>query len=525
MNSPLGDDSAELRRYLRVLRARKWTIVVVCMSVVAVALLFSYRQTPIYRGYARLLAEPVLLDTSGYVAPSDLNTESQLVASQPVASRVIKELGLDQSPDVLLRDVSVEPVLESEVLVVAYSSRDPALAQDGANAFARHYIQYRRERALKELLSARNSIRRKKATLQQRLSVETKRLEEARQAGDKALVRDLEADRGLVIASLGVLQQRLDDVLFVRSLAKGGSHVIEPATRPSSPSSPNYRINAVLGGAVGLILGIGAAFIRERLDDRVRSPSEVADAVGTPVLAMVPRFSCTVGKSDALKMMVTDSGGAGEAYRMLRTNVQIAMVQRNVKSILVTSPLEGEGKTITTANLGAAVARVGPRVVLVSADLRRPRLEKYLGVKNLVGLTTWLANRIDDPWEFIQGTDIPNLSLLCSGPIPPNPTELLASRRLVDLVVALQEGYDLVLFDSPSILPTADALIVASYVRHAIIVLNAASTPRSAAALAREELQRADVDTIGSVLNKMGHSASSHRYHPTIALAIPPFAN
>jgi succinoglycan biosynthesis transport protein ExoP len=502
-----------LREYIGVIRARKATIGVVFALVLGSALLFSWRQSPVYYAAAHVLVQPLPVDTSDYAPPPNLDTEAQIVSSNPVTDRVIADLGLSRSPGAMTDGLEVETVTETEVLVVGYSSQDGELAQDAANSFASNYIDYRRERALEILVGAQESIQQQVDAAQRELGRIEKDLEEARASGDDSLVSTLEGQRGVVLAKLGVLEQRVQDIQPQRSMAQSGSEIIKPAGLPSAPASPDHLRNGLLGGALGLLLGIAAAFLRERLDDRFRDRLGVEQALGAPVLATVPRFPTpSKGQAPGVVVVSDPRGPASESYRTLRTGLDFIVSRRQTRSILVTSPTAAEGKTVTTVNLGMVAADAGARVALVSADLRRPSLERYLGVPNQSGVSTWLAGFSASPDGLIQVTTSPNMSVVASGPLPPNPAELLASPRLAELVALLERRFDLVLFDSPPVLPVADAMILGSRVGAALLVVNAATTRRSAATHAKEELQRVGADVIGAVLNEFDPSTSPYQY-------------
>jgi succinoglycan biosynthesis transport protein ExoP len=506
--------SGELQEYLAVFKARKWTFVAMIIVVVGATATLSYRKTPIYQAQTRVLVQPYpSADSSSLITPN-LNTESQLVSSEQVAANVGDQLGLDGTRSVL-SGLAVEAVEETEVLNVAYSSPDPRLAEDAANAFAQSYIEYRRDRALQALASARRPIEAKVKLVQKQLIKTTNALSATYQRGDQISARRLESKRGVLATRLVILQQRLDAVEPDTTVMQGGSQVIEEASRPSAPVSPNHKKDLFLGAALGVILGVGTIFLRERLDDRFRGRTDVAQVTGVPVLATVPKFNATSNGRGPTPIVATQpSSVASETYRTLRTNTEFTMLQRGFRSMVITSPSAGEGKTVTTANLGVAAAQAGGRVLIVSTDLRRPALEKHFGIENLAGISSWLVGQQEQVGPLVQSTPIPNLHLLPSGPVPPNPAELLAGARLEQLMTELEQTFDLVLLDSPPTLPVADAMILASKVGTTLMVVNAATTRRSAAAHAKERLQSVGAELIGTVLNAFDPATSPYGYQP-----------
>lgn len=522
MDTPRADESADLRHYLGILKSRKWTILVVTAVVIAAALLLSYRQTPLYRAEARVLVNPlpsaiVTTVPNQLAAPVNLQTEKEVVASVPVAQLVAEELDV-ADPTELLDDLEVEALADTEVLVVTYTSPDARIAARAANSFAENYIRFRVRQALESVITTRSSVEDRIDATRDNLEGLAERIERARKAEDDALVSTLETERTALVARLGVLQERLEGVQTEDSVRLAAGDVIEPATRPAAPSSPDHVVNGLLAAIAGVVLGTGLAFFRERLDDKFRGRADIERALEAPVLAAVPKFRPGKGASaKPFELMVAaePKGTASEAYRTLRTSVQFIASQQGIRSLLITSPSAGEGKTSTTSNLGAALAQAGKRVILLSADMRRPTLERFFGVRNRHGLSTWLLGEDvdDDPMSLLQDSDVPNLRILACGPVPSNPAELLASPRLARLLNELELNADMVLVDSPPVLPVADAAILASHVGGSILVVDAAASHRSATLHAKEALERVGTGVIGTVLNAFDPGTSPYDYY------------
>lgn len=513
MDEDYGHRPLDLREYLSVLRARKWTIVAIAGGVLALAMFLSFRQTPLYRADARLLIKPISSD-SFYVAPPNLETESEIISSDPVAELVREEIGAGEPG--LSGELVVEPVTDTEVVVVGYISPDPARAQEAANSFARNYIEYRRAQALSELRGAQRAVQNRVNSTRDKLVQVGEDFRAARRRHDPSLAQALEAERGSLIARLGVLQQRYDDIQPERSVRTGGGQLLEPASKPSIPYSPNHLRSGLFGAFFAVLLGIGAAFFVERLDDRFRDRDDVQRVLRAPVLATIPRFrQSKKGPRDNIIVRTGPGEIASEAYRTLVTNIQFASTQRGCRSLVVTSARPGEGKTVTCANLAVTLAKTGNRVVLVSADLRRPTLDNYFGVSGRPGLSTWLAGEHPDLLTLLMDPGIPNLRIIPSGPLPLDPAGLLNSPGLAHLISQLAPQCDYLLLDSPPTLGLADAVILSSLVDGTILIVDARSSRRSQAVHALEELQRVGGPIIGSVFNNLAESSSSgyHYYY------------
>lgn len=504
-----NESASELRQYIAVVKTRKWTIVIVTLMTIVLALSLSSRQTPLYVAEAQLLLTPN--PAAGYYP--DAENETATIAGVAVAELVIRDLNLDTRPSELLGGLRTEQASPtSELINITYTSADPAFARDAANAFASNYIELRRRQTLAGLESQRRTLQNQLAIEQQELAQVNAKIQNARVRGDLSRATALETDRGFIITRIQLTQQQINSLVTTPSNV-GIGEITRPAVAPSSPSSPNHTANGILGFLAGSIAGLALAFVQERLDDRFRGRPDVERALETPVLATVPKFPHKRGRE--LSITIDPAGIVSEAYRNLRTGVQFLASQREIQSVLVTSPSAHEGKTSTVANLGIAISQVGRRVALVSGDLRRPQLEKYFHAESDVGLSTWLLGEEDRLEHIIlEHPDIPNLSLITSGRIPSNPAELLTSPRLPELRSRLEESFDMVLFDSPPVLPVADAVIIASSVGAAILIIDAASTRRSAAIHAKEQIERVGAVLVGTVLNAFDPSSTPYYYEP-----------
>lgn len=277
--------------------------------------------------------------------------------------------------------------------------------------------------------------------------------------------------------------------------------VTSPPRLPSDPVSPQKPAYLALGVLFGLALGIGGAVVREALDKRIRDDENWMYEARAPVLGRI------VDDPDAdvrpLISVSDPSSTAAEEYRRLRTNLRVLSVDHRVRSFVVTSAVASEGKTLVVANLGAAFAQAGHRVVLVDADLRRPKLAELLGVGSSVGLTNVLVDdlALDDALRRPKGLP---LEVLASGPLPPNPTELLASSRFADVHRALTDRFEVVILDAPALLPVTDAAILARLASAGVIlVTRVASTRTDQIETATQSLHTVDERVLGVVLNRL----------------------
>lgn len=284
---------------------------------------------------------------------------------------------------------------------------------------------------------------------------------------------------------------------------------VDRATTPTARISPQPRSNLLIGGVLGLVAGAALALMLEALDRSLKTPAQGAHLFGgAPMLALLPR------RRDAgTKQLVTVEdplAQASEAYRSLRTAVRFLDPDNPLKTLLVTSPSAGEGKTSTAANLAIALAQAGERVVLVDADLRRSRVAELFGLESAVGLTNVIRRQlpVSDALQGWQDT----VAILASGPLPPNPSEILGSQSMTALIDELAALADIVIFDAPPVLPVTDAVVLSTQVDGVLVVARYGRTQRSLAAEAHRRLQGVGAHIVGFVLNGVPNSASRGYY-------------
>ncbi len=276
--------------------------------------------------------------------------------------------------------------------------------------------------------------------------------------------------------------------------------VVRHAETPTSPSSPQFRPNLALGLIAGLVLGLGIAMLRDRLDTAIKGPGDVMASTGLNPIGTIH------ADREAERGLVVADGHSGtpraEAFRRLRTNLQYVAVDRKPRSIVVTSARPGDGKSSTACNLAISLAQAGRRVVLVEADLRRPSFGKYLNIEPGAGLTSVLTGAAD-VMEVLQPWGSDGLLVLASGPIPPNPAEILGSRGMTDVLRQLNSEFDYVIIDSPPLLAVADGAIVAAAADGVLLVAAARQTKRGELMAALGSLNAVDALLLGVVLNRL----------------------
>ena len=284
--------------------------------------------------------------------------------------------------------------------------------------------------------------------------------------------------------------------------------VVAPAPVPGFPIAPRTRLLVLTGLLAGLVAGVALALLRQLLDTRVRSPEDIAQLTDAALLGTIPLIrSRRAGAVTA----ITPSSLASEAYRRLQTNLQFLDASAQLKSIVVTSSLGSEGKSTTAINLALAVAEKGLRVLLVDADMRRPAIAGYCGIEGSAGLTTVLIGRADLE-DVIQPWGHPSLHVLALGELPPNPSQLIGSAPMEGLLKRVQDSYDLVVLDSPPLLPVADGAILSRMSDGALVVVNCQKVRRQELVAALDTLDAVDARCLGLVANLV-RNRSEQRYY------------
>lgn len=271
----------------------------------------------------------------------------------------------------------------------------------------------------------------------------------------------------------------------------------DPAEPPGSPSSPRTRINLILGALVGLVVGLGWALVRNALDNTVTSPLELDQITSAPILGAV-LFDANA-KTQVLSALDSKSINS-EGYRTIRTNLQYINVDDPIRAFVVTSAAPGDGKTTVACNLAIALAQSGKKVCLVEADLRRPRVNEYLQLNPSAGLTEVLAGQI--PLNgALQTWGNGMLKILPPGVIPPNPSELLGSHQMAQVVANLKREFDVVILDTPPLLAVSDAAVLASRADGAVVVVRYGKSSCDAVRNAVASLEQINAKVLGTVLN------------------------
>lgn len=513
----------ELRQYLSVIWKWMWLVALSVGIAAGSSYLASKAATPLYRTKTTLMVGRINANTS--TASMDLwtgqqlaYTYTQLAQREPVLKGAIDSLGLEMSWEALAGQVSASIVNQTQLLEVSVIDSDPYRAKVLADAIAQQLI------LLSPAGSAERSDQQQRVFAQAQLddlkgkiegsSDEYNRLRRELDAANSARqIQDLQNQIAILDSKISAWQNTYSQLL----LAMEGSdstalNVVEEATLPSYPISPNVRMNVLLASAIGLILAAGGAFLIEYLDDTIKDPRDVQRTSNLPTLGAIARIE---GEDYKQKLIAVRQplSPIVEAYRVLRTNLQFSAVDNPAKCLLMTSPGPSEGKSVSLANLAVVMAQSGLKVIVVDTDLRRPVQHRIFGLPNRRGLSDAAIQAKMGIEENLQNTMVENLRLLSSGPLPPNPSELLGSARMKAIVEELKGLADIVLFDSPPTLVVADAAIMSAHVDGVVLVNDAGRTRSTEARRAAEELRRVRANLLGVVLNRLSSGSRGYYYY------------
>ncbi len=512
----------ELRQYFNVVRKWLWLIILTTAVGAAGAYLTSRSMPKIYKTQTTVMVgqsiQSINPDTGELSASGQLAlTYAEIVTRQPILQATIEALGLDMSVGELREKVGVALVHNTQLLEISVEDVNPLRARAIADEIANQLVQqsptaiYQQEQdeyrqfvrfQLRDLELKIQDAQREIADLEARTSsLETEELTE-----DQARLR--------------VLQERLDTwqatyaslLSFIQDTPANYISVVEPAPVPTAPIGPRTQLNVLLAAITGLTLALGMAFFLEYLDDTIKTPEDIEQTMGLSTLGAITRIK---GKHLEDKLIAADhpKSPISEAYRVLRTNIQFSAIDQPMRTLLVTSPNPIEGKSTTLANLGVVMAQAGLSVIAVDSDLRRPVLHKFFKLPRKEGLTNALLQ--DEPAidGYLQATEVDNLRVLASGPLPPNPSELLSSQKMRRLLENLTGQADVVLLDSPPMLVVTDAAVLANQVDGVLIVAEAGKTRRGMAQRAMENLGKVGANLVGAVLNRLSQRAAGDYYY------------
>ena len=482
-----------LEQVLGILRRRAGWILLCFVMVAAAAYGFSKHQTKLYTATASLVFSNNQLsqEVAGLTAAGSSNQQAQqstnlkLVQLGNMAEKTASLLGQGLTKEKVSNDLSASAQGESNIVDIAVTAASPVLAADIANTYAGVFVKEQQDSNHAYYASALKLVNKQLAALSPK-----------QRAGTGGLA----------------LQDRAQSLGVLAELRNGNVEVAQAATVPMSPSSPKTSRNTALGGVLGLLLGLGIAFLLERLDRRIREPKDLEAVYGLPLLGVVP-------ESSALSRSARGSGeargilppGESESFQLIRAHLRYFNVDRQLRTLLVASAAPGDGKTTIARHLAGAAARVGARVLLLEADLRRPTLAQQLDAQSGPGLADVLIGAVPLS-EATQTIDLEAPSgenaktrafdvLVAGAALPPNPGELIESRAMETLLERARSAYDFVVIDTPPLTAVSDAFPLLRKVDGVVIVGRVGRNRRDVAQRLHETLAGAGAPLLGVIAN------------------------
>ena len=476
--------------------ARRWKLVLACALIVpGVAYAITRTQTEKYSASASLLFRESDLGQTlfgrEFFAPTldaarQGQTNMELVSLPVISGRTAETLNDDLSGRDIEDRIEIDAASDADLVSVRATDEDPDQAALIANTYAQEFIEYRRETDQEQVNRARRLVERE---------IEQLTPEEA--SGSSGLA----------------LRERAGELPVLMALQTGNVEVAQEAVAPEQPSSPRPKRNVALGFVLGFALGAGLAIFLDRVDRRMRSSEDVTDLFGLPLLAAIPR-SRSLRRGAGPAALERE----GVAFEMLRTNLRYFNIDREIKSVMVTSASAGDGKSTIAWFLALVDAMAGQRVLLIEADLRNPALHDLIGLERTRGLSEVLVEQLelDEVVRSVSVTgatddpSVPTVDVLLAGWKPPNPAQLIESDRMLSLLRDAEEEYDTVIVDTPPLSVVSDAIPLVKRVSGVVVVVRVVKNTRNALMSLRDQLVNLGAPVLGVVVNDVSARADGY---------------
>ncbi|MBL7157874.1 MAG: polysaccharide biosynthesis tyrosine autokinase [Candidatus Omnitrophica bacterium] len=541
MNTLHAEQELHFSDYMNVMRKRRGVVLLFFITTVAVVTIGSLIMKPVYRATATLLIDvesPNVLTSSGMVSLESQNyytykeyyqSQKEIITSRGIVSKVFDELGLGNTREYakskepikdFLKTMKVEPVRDTRLLKLHVENKNPVLAAKIANRIAEIYVKRNLYYISRD--ESMNLLKNEYLKLEAKLSEYNKiyldkhpQMIRLKKEID-GLVKEIEGVKSSNF-NYGIREAGIQDQYALEGLKANNVNIEDAAEVPALPVKPKKKLNVLLAIIVGFFGGVGLAFFFEYLDDTVKDVEDIRKLTEWPFLGGIPEIKEDSGRITEFKkdmwVHINPKDPASEAYRAIRTSILFSATEEcPLKTQLITSPGPQEGKTTTACNLAIAMAQNGKRVLLVDADMRKPRLHGIFKKKNDKGLSLFLSGqaKIED---IIQETDIENVSLVTGGLNPPNPSELIAGHRMDEFIQNTKKKFDFVIFDTPPVAIVTDAIVLSKVVDGLILVLESGKTSRRVLPRIFHLLQGSKAKVIGTVFNKISIKNSGYHYY------------
>ena len=514
----------DLRQLIRMARHWWWLLILAPLVAGGTAYWSLSRQQELYSATATLyITQPQnagAQDLSGLQAGERLGaTYQQLVGTDPVLTAVIQNLNLPITLPELRAMVSASAVTGTQLLKVSVSDTDPARSAQIANAVATEFSASIAKQTTELSSSSKQELEQQIADTNAQIAELNQQIQDIDQSADAASPAK-QAQLASLRASLNQLQASVGNLLLQRQQMDLNEAAVqnrvtlwEEARVPTAPYAPRTMLYTALAIFAGLVLAVGGIVLIEYLDNTVKGDTDFTALINAPVLSAINLMSHVVPGRHQLFVIDEPKSSVSEAVRLLRTNIEFAAATKEIALLGVTSANSGEGKSTIVANLAVAMAQSGITVAIVDADLRRPSQHRIFQVSNERGLTNLITHPTDHWMSAAVNVGIPNLVLMPSGPLPPNPADLLSLDRFKGLLRQMSQSVDMVLVDTPPVLAVSDPLVVTPHLDGTVFVCQANKTRTDAVQRAVTQLRSGNVRILGVVINRQkGRGANPYYY-------------
>lgn len=513
----------ELKKYGTILWHWAWLIVLGTLLGAGIAYVSSRLTTPVYSASTTLLVNEApssgkTTDYASIVTSERLaRTYSEMMTKQPIVSAALEDLNLNPAEAVPAR-ISVSLVRDTQLMVLQVESEDPQLAKDLAKAIPAAFSRQNAAVQAERYADSKANLTKEIDSLKEQISANQtgiNAIDTPASPGKESELARLQTEMTQLRQSLAYLLQSYENIRLAEAQSTNNIVIVEEPALPTVPIRPRTTQNIFLGALLGMMLSVGVVFLIEYLDDRIRSPDQIDKVLKLPVVGLIAKMGNGYHGTSKHQLIAVREPRSPvvEAFRSLRTNIQFAGVDQPIRTLLVTSAGPSEGKSTVAANLAAVMAQANLKVVVIDADLRRPTQHKLFNQVNRSGLTDVILRDPDQWGGLATSSGVPNLSLLLSGSLPPNPSELLGSKRMQQLVEYLHKVYDVVIIDAPPLLPVTDALVLSALTDGVLLVIDYGTTRIGEALQGRTQLDQSGARIVGVVMNKIPTGRRGYAYY------------
>jgi len=497
----------DLKHYTAIIKRWGWLMVLVTLLAGGITFIFSrFILTPIYQASTTLLINEgsgsITTDYNAILTSERLTrTYSKLLTKRPILEQVSKTLALNMSLEELGECISVQSVRDTQLIELTVDHSDAVTAANIANAVVMEFARQNQALQSYRYGASKQNIESQLIDLDSQINALSQEIKQKSVTpGSLNETNQLQSDLDQYRKNYSDLMQTYEQLRLAEAQSVSNMVQVEAAYPPAAPIRPRVMLNTMLASVIGFIAILGIVSIFESVDDRVRSIEDILDATNTSVLQMIPRHSTV---NDFPITAAQPRSPTAEIFRSLRTNIQFASVDKSLRSLIITSPLPEEGKSTVAANLAVVMAQSGRNVILVDADMRKPAMHNIFGLRGRSGLSRLFIPSEMSFDEVIQSTNIQNLWVVAAGAIPPNPSELLGSDRLLWILKELNKRCDLIIFDTPPAIPVTDALVLAQRVDAVLMVVRQNKSSIQASRTTINLLNRSGSRVLGIVLNDL----------------------